>query len=171
MSSTTIISGNAQKNNSGVVAYGGNVGTILSSVDFDELSIPAQANKVTSAITGAAPSGVATTIVAAADYAGMVAGNYVGIGYDVTLGNYAVQTGMIGAGDVADRVSIMASTGVYTVNYTDWSYMSGIASSSNSLTYFAPDNVAAPTRAVPGSLVTLQTGATPEVDDYSEKTG
>jgi hypothetical protein len=171
MASTKIIAANATKNNSGVTTYGGNVGTLMASADFNELSIPAEANKVTSTQTGAAPSGVATTIIAAGTYAGMVAGQYVGIGYDVTLANYSAQTSMIGAGDVEDRVSIMASTGVYTINYTDWSYMSGIASSSNSLTYFAPDNVATPTRAVPGSLITLQTGATPEVDDYSSKTG
>ena len=169
MASTTIIAGNAQKKNSGVVAYGGDVGTIMASVDFDELSVLHLANKVTSNITGAAPSGIATSIISAGTYAGMVAGEYVGIGYEVTLANYSAQTGMIGAGDVTDRISILASTGVYTIDYTDWSYMSGIASSSNSLTYFAPDNAAAPTRSVPGSLVTLQTGATPEIDDYSSK--
>jgi hypothetical protein len=171
MSSTKIIAANAQKDNYGTVAYGGNVGSKMGSADFNELqALPNLANKVPSTMTGAAPSGIGTTIVSGGTYAGMVKSKYVGIGYDMTLANYVNPSDIIGAEATSDRVSIMASTGIYTIDYTDWSYMSGIASYTNSVTNFAKDHAAYPTKAIPGELSYMETGATPTNADYGART-
>ena len=171
MSSTKIITANAIKNNYGTVAYGGNVGALMGSADFTDLSVKYQANKVTTNITGAAPSGISTSIVSGGTFAGMVAGKYVGIGYDMTLANYVNPTDIIGAGDTTDKRSILAlPSGIYTINYTDWSYMSGIASFTNSVTNMEYDHAAVPTRTIPGEFTYLETGSTPTNADYTAKT-
>lgn len=171
MSSTKIITANAIKNNYGTVAYGGNVGALMGSADFTDLAVPFKPNVVTTTITGAAPSGISTTIVSGGTFAGMVAGKYVGIGYDMTLANYVNPNDAIGAGDTTDRRSILAlPSGIYTINYTDWSYMSGIASFTNSVTDMAYDHAAVPTRTIPGEFTYLETGSTPTNADYTAKT-
>lgn len=164
MASTTIISANAIKNNTGTVAYGGNVGSLMNSADFNEL----QANNANSN-PNINTSLECSKAISNGTLAGMVATQFVGIGYDMKLANYTNVTDIIGSSDTQDRVSILVyASGQYQSAYVDWSYMSGVPTSvTTAIAYFDNDNL--PTRTVPGRIVTLQTGSTPELDSYSSK--
>lgn len=164
MASSKIISGNEIKNNTGTVTYGGNVGSLMNSADYNELCIDEL------------PPGVNTSlgcskILTNGVLAGMVSTRFVGIGYDVKLANYSDLTDIIGSRVNGEGTSILASaTGQYQSVYTDWSYVSGVPTTvTTSVVNFAYDKATVPTRSVPGRLVTLQTGSTPELDNYSSK--
>lgn len=165
MASSKIINANAIKNNSGTVTYGGNVGSLMNSADFNELQPVLQTPININTSLGC------SKILTNGVLAGMVSTRFVGIGYDVKLANYSDIVDIIGANDATDRVSILASaSGQYQSNYVDWSYMSGVPTTvTTEVINFAYDKAVVPTRTAPGRLVTLQTGSTPEIDTYSSK--
>lgn len=175
MSYTEIISGNGYNNDNSTVANGGDVQTGFTSVTPAQLQANNGPTKVPGPRTGdfTADRNIGVThFVSGANHATLVAGAYVGKGYSTTLaGTTATPLAIIGTDGTATRKSILWTSGVYTTDYVDWSYVSGVVTSSTDQhDYFDEDYEALVTRAVPGRLTYLETGGTPTNDLYEAKT-
>lgn len=160
------------KNDGANIAYGGNVGEESTDVGFTKLALPKQNPKVPGPVAqGTSDNNIGVmAAVTTGKHAETIAGNYVGIGYDEVLAG--VTTTPLVASYAGARNAFMGMSGTYTIDYTDWSYVSGIATvASNTITYFGYDKEITATRTAPGSLVYLETGKTPTTGAYVSKTG
>ena len=175
MSYQEIISGNGYKNDNSTIANGGDVQTGFSSVTPAQLQAENGSTRVPGPITGTAASDInigVTHFVSGANHATLVAGAYVGKGYSTVLaGQTATPLAIGGIAGTAQTRSILWTSGVYTTVYTDWSYVSGVpTSTTDQHDYFNEDYAGTVTRAVPGRLTYLETGGTPTNDTYDAKT-
>ena len=160
------------RNDSGAIAYAGATDGTTVNVDFTKLALPKQNPKVPGPVAqGTSDNNIGVmAAVTTGKHAETIAGNYVGIGYDEVLAG--VTTTPLVASYAGSRNAFMGMSGTYTIDYTDWSYVSGVATvASNTITYFGYDKEITATRTAPGSLVYLETGKTPTTGAYVSKTG
>lgn len=160
------------KNDTATVAFGGAVTGNDTEVGFTKLAVGHGEPKVSGPIAAgtADDNGCVRAVTSTGNHAKTVAGSYVGIGYDEKLaGVTATPLYQSAAGA---KNAFMGTSGVYTIAYTDWSYMSGIASVDTNvgLTTFAADKAILATRSAPGRLTYLETGKTPTSDTYASRT-
>lgn len=166
-----IVSGNSINNNNSTIANAGTVASNATSVSPSNLSAVTGRRKVPGPVMDTTNVGV-FPIVSGANHAELVAGAYVGFGYTTQLaGQTSTPLNIIGTSAGATPKGIYGTSGVYTTDYVDWSYVSGVVTSStDQLDYMDEDKSALVTRTLPGYLTYMETGATPTNDTYNAKT-
>ena len=176
MSKQEIISGNGYNNDNSTIANGGDVQTGFSTVTPAQLAADNGPVKVPGPRNGDAGEdrnvGV-THFVSGANHATMVPGAYVGKVFttDLIAGTTTNPLAIGGLAATTVTRSIKWSSGVYTTDYVDWSYVSGVVTSStDQADFFGEDYEATVTRAAPGRFTYLETGGTPTNDIYDAKT-
>ena len=187
MATTTSISGNTQKNNGATIYRAGNIdvtGPVTNDLTIAEnlTGIREYASTVIEAGGTPGQSGNIGTIrpLSAGVFGQMEVGQYVG----KIIGTRIAQTDdtflRSGASQTSSRRSLHYARGNRRYDITDWSVVSGVATyggnQGNLVTYIDPADGSAqafepfPTDAVPGELVFLVTGLTPDQDNYSART-
>lgn len=104
-------------------------------------------------------------------FAYQVAGKYCIRRVSDTINGTANTTLVSGCSDWGIRRPIHSATTRRSVKVTGWNVNWQRTGTTETNDSFGADHAATPTRAVPGELVYMETGATPTQDDYQAKTG
>jgi hypothetical protein len=186
MTTTKAISGNPKRNNGGTIVKAGNHdGTnitnsvTLASNASDKLLYGSQ---VIQAVSPDSSGNIGTHKPRTGDFAGQVAGNYIGLGYNTfTVANNLTISKATG-GDKGARRPIQIWPGYQRLDITSWDYVTGAKtvgsndgvtvqpSGINGTVGDGADDAANPTDAVPGELVYLTTGKLATQKDYEART-
>lgn len=177
------ISRNAVHNAGATIVYAGNISSNSPVTKAISLEIVGANQK---AMLHTVPGSGATTSLTCAksnlNWAKMVPGEYVILGYSSKLGGVANSVIASSAGDYPDgNKTICASQRTMTIEASNWNWVTGkpgsvsgvantwwsISATNNSAT---ADEEARPTRSVPGELTVLETGKTPTQKDYKALT-
>lgn len=188
MAVTKAITANTVKHNNGTVLMGGNVsstGPLANDLSLAETTHNPgfYGSRVVLADGSVLESGTIGTqkAISAGQFAKMEEGKYVA----KILGTRVAQTSNTylrsGAADIASRKPLHYAKGNRRYHITSWSYTTGAATKGGSagakVTYIDPEtgNTQAseplPTKTVPGRLVYMINGKTPERDTYSSRNG
>lgn len=183
MSTQAVISGNATKNDGGTLLHAGNV----ASSRFANLSLATNiheaeyGSKVHEAVSPNSSGNVGTfRPLTAGVFGKMETGQYVA----KVIGTRIAQTDNTFlrscAAETSDRTSLHYARGNRRYDISDWSYTTGAATKGGSqgdlFTYVDPVGGGSqafepfPTDLVPGELVYMVTGKTPDQDDYKART-
>lgn len=184
MATQAAISGNAVKNDGGTLLHAGAVAssrfanmTLATTTDNSE----SYGSKVFEAVSPNSSGNVGTfRPLNAGVFGQMEVGQYVA----KVLGTRIAQTDNTflrsGAAETSSRTSLHYARGNRQYDITDWSYTTGAATKGGNegtlFTYVNPVGGASvtheplPTDAVPGELVYMVTGKTPDQDDYKART-
>lgn len=171
------VSANDLKDNGGTVLMGGNIAADGAITNAPDMTITGAGRKPNPAPTQSATANIGTTKVNdSGTFAKLKAGEYVVKGGGVTTELAGVAyTGLQSGANNVQTKSIKTLLTRSTVLIDSWNYATGEATfnigNPSSDDFDINSSYAAPTRAVPGNLVYMVTGAVPETDAYSEKTG
>lgn len=181
------INSNTPHNNGGVVAYGGNVSannTAITRVGtFSDYSrtggygsrVPAPNSDATIA-AGTDTSTPTYQPYSAGNFAKMVAGQYLGIQISKYMAGVANTILLSGAADFS-RKPFSSKDGKYTTFVSGWSVAQGsddgplvwTFTEANKNANFWQDDAVSVSKAVPGSMVFLEDGKTPEIRNYGPR--
>jgi hypothetical protein len=175
---TKAIAANNYVNNGGTVVYGGNVpaNAPITNVPTCAQVLGAHSGKNGSVVPGPGATAGTAQVDTNGTWAVMTAGSYVMRRYCSSLAGVSY-TGLNSGGNAAGaHHSIHWVGSKRTTPITSWDYASGAATAGSAtsdnfiMDVTGTDNAAVPTRALPGELAYMVTGATPTQADYAART-
>jgi hypothetical protein len=172
MATTTVVSGNSVKSNTGTVAGAGTQPSTstISELDIGDMNKGATTlNKVKLATSTASSGNLGTAkVISAGTFQSYTANNYI---YPVLCETIAGQSNTAHATPASNQVNrpIAFTESDRRINITSWNAVTGAATyggNRGDSVSFGTDDAARPTAAVPGELVILIGGATPSQLNY-----